>query len=88
MTPEEKRAKMAYIRAKHKIIVQAMANGGVFVEDCAPWAVKEGCTRTDCPMRQLAIYEANPDHFFALCDPIGIMADVLLTLKATQDKGA
>ena len=73
-----------FIQAKRRILMQTMANGGLYVEDCAPWAIKEGCVRTDCPLRDLGVYEAHEDDYFTNCNPTGVIADVLLTIKATR----
>ena len=81
----DQQKQIAYIQAQRRIAGQAMANGGLYIQDCQPWAIKANCTREDCPMRGLAIYEAQETDYFTDCTPLGVCADVLLTLQATQE---
>jgi len=78
--------KTAYIQQKRRLTAQILANGGVYIEDCQPWAIKENCQRDDCPMRDMATVEAQEDDYFCNCDPTGIMADILPILILTQNK--
>lgn len=68
---------------RHQLMAQIIANGGYYVEDCHPWAIKEGCTRVDCPMRTQALPpEAQPHDLLLQCDPPGELADLLIRLQA------
>lgn len=77
---------LLHLQRKKEIILQAMANGGLYVENCAPWDIHPACDRLDCPLRQLAVYEPKPTDFFTQCRPVGVIADVLLTLAAVSGK--
>ena len=72
------------IQRKRDILLQTMANGGLYVENCAPWDIPPACPRPDCPMRQLALYEPAPTDFFTECRPLGLIAEVLLTLQTVS----
>jgi len=81
---DEQKAKLTYYATKRRIMSHTVAQGGLYVEDCAPWAIKDGCTRQDCPMRAVGLYEAKETDYFTNCNPIGVIADVLLTLNAIR----
>lgn len=69
---------------KNTRLNQIRANGGYYVPDCHPWAIKKGCQRFDCPMRDLAIApEAKPADFLMPCEPVGDLADILIMLRNT-----
>jgi hypothetical protein len=75
---------MVIIARKYNRLNQIRANGGYYVPDCHPWAIKPGCKRADCPMRTLAIApEARPSDFLMPCAPVGDLADLLIILRNT-----
>lgn len=65
---------------------QIRANGGEhYITDCQPWAIKAGCDRLDCPMRQMAIApQSTPTAYHLQCDPAGDLADLLIILQRTN----
>ena len=72
---------------KMRHLRQTLANGGLFyITDCWPWDIKAGCKRLDCPMRSQAIAPVSTiDSYHLECDPVGDLADFLITLKNTTD---
>lgn len=77
--------KIAQIGRHQRLLAQIYANGSFYVEDCWPWAIKNGCTRFDCPMRKLAVApEATADDYFIKCEPVGDLADLLIKLQLTN----
>lgn len=71
--------------ARHgRYLNQIIANGGYYVTDCRPQAIKAGCQRFDCPMRSLAIPpEANETDLFLECEPAGDLANLLIKIQST-----
>ena len=78
---------MAKHGRKMRHLRQTLANGGRFyVTDCWPWDIKAGCRRLDCPMRSQHIPpQSTIDSYHLACEPVGDLADFMLTLKATTD---
>jgi hypothetical protein len=69
---------------RNRHLNQIIANGGYYVTDCRPQAIKAGCQRLDCPMRSLAIPpEAQETDYFLECEPVGDLADLLIRLQRT-----
>lgn len=71
------------LHRRRQLLGQIVANGGYYVTDCQPWAIKADCTRQDCPMRTQALPpEAQPHDLLLQCDPPGELADLLIRLQA------
>ena len=79
-------SELLFLQRKREILLQTMANGHLYVENCAPWDIPPAWPRPDCPMRQLALYEPAPTDFFTVCRPLGVIAEVLLTLQAINPR--
>lgn len=75
---------------KQRHLRQTLANEGKFyIEDCFPWAIKAGCKRFDCPMRSLSLPPiADPKAYVLKCNPVGDLADYLITLQRSADLSA
>ena len=70
------------LQRKYRNLAQINANGGYYVTDCHPWAIKEGCPREDCPMRWVAATpEPKASDYFLECSPVGDLADMFLLLE-------
>lgn len=76
---------MVRLGRRQRHLAQIRANGNLYIADCHPWAIKEGCERFDCPMRFQSIApEAQPSDYIANCHPTGDMADILILLQKSQ----
>lgn len=66
---------------------QIQGHGGkYYVQNCQPGNIPAACERLDCPMRSLSLPpEAEAGAALLACEPVGSMADILISLRRTQE---